>query len=90
MNNYKQVIKELRNLNELEYKSIIYKIAEISPSTLCKAINCIKIECDSVRPKIIKLHQNGGTKVDAIKLCRELTGSGLKESKDYVESIINW
>lgn len=28
-----------------------------------------------------------GKKIDAIKLVRELTGWGLKEAKDYVESL---
>lgn len=91
MNYYKQAIRELQNLTESDYKSLVYKIAQVSPFTLCKAVKSIREENDPVKAAIIELRNvKGGNKIDAIKLYRELTGSGLKESKDYVESIINW
>lgn len=91
MNYYKQAIKELQNLTESDYKSLVYKIAQVSPFILCKAVKSIREDIDPIKAAIIELRNvKGGNKIDAIKLYRELTGSGLKESKDYVESIINW
>ena len=29
-----------------------------------------------------------GRKIDAIKICREITGKGLKDSKDFVEALV--
>jgi ribosomal protein L7/L12 len=41
---------------------------------------------DSLQQTLVSLFQQGG-KVDAIKVFREVTGSGLKESKDAIESL---
>jgi hypothetical protein len=39
-----------------------------------------------VNPEVIELMRSG-KKIEAIKLYREQTGVGLKEAKDYVESL---
>ena len=38
--------------------------------------------------KIIKRAANHNGKIGCIKICRALTGEGLKEAKDYVESVV--
>jgi ribosomal protein L7/L12 len=40
------------------------------------------------RTRILDLLK-GGNKIEAIKLVREISGMGLKESKDFVESLVD-
>jgi ribosomal protein L7/L12 len=43
---------------------------------------------DDVRARVM-VHLKNGNKIEAIKLVREETGFGLKESKDFVESLVD-
>ena len=43
---------------------------------------------DEVRAKVMLLLKNGN-KIEAIKIVRGETGLGLRESKDYVESLVD-
>ncbi len=43
---------------------------------------------DEVRARVM-VHLKNGNKIEAIKLVREETGLGLKESKDFVESLVD-
>ncbi|HEY4013777.1 MAG TPA: ribosomal protein L7/L12 [Polyangiaceae bacterium] len=38
--------------------------------------------------EVLALAKVPGQKIEAIKLCRELTGMGLKESREHVESLL--
>lgn len=78
-NAYAEVIIELAKLHD--YKDLVFKIAAICPSAVLKAIgeaSYIK-ECR----RLVSI----GEKIPAIKLWREITGDGLKEAKDAVESL---
>jgi len=46
----------------------------------------LNIEAPSADAEVAKLAA-AGKKIEAIKLHREITGVGLKEAKDYVESL---
>jgi hypothetical protein len=40
------------------------------------------------RPRILDILK-GGNKIEAVKLVREISGLGLKESKDFVEALVD-
>ncbi|CAB4192179.1 hypothetical protein UFOVP1244_6 [uncultured Caudovirales phage] len=87
-NNYKSAIELLAKC-DLDYRQIVYRIAWSNPKVLVNAIEGsippIR-ESRKLEDEVVSLLQIG-KKINAVKLWRDHTGDGLKESKDAVESI---
>lgn len=85
-NVYKDVITIISN-NDINWKALVIKIAQDNPSILCKAYEAV-YKIDSLHLAILnELKQN--KKIAAIKLYKEHTGKGLRESKEYIDSLVN-
>lgn len=79
------VIEALAN-PELDYRSIVYRIAEHHPKIVVDAIN------GSARPESelereCRALLSSGRVIDAIKLYRAETGLGLREAKDAIDKM---
>lgn len=67
-----------------EMKQVLLRLCEEDPH---KLLEIIRAESDSFWKAEVRPFLQQGKKIDAIKLCRTLTGSGLKEAKDMVEKM---
>lgn len=82
MNTYKDAIEILETIDsktQIELVEIIFDIAKISPSSICKAL------MPETKYKII-LTDCGAKKIACIKEIRTITGLSLKDSKDFSDS----
>jgi ribosomal protein L7/L12 len=80
-------VRELTSLGLKEAKDYVESLPSASPASISagRAISASPIEADVEREARALLA--GGNKIEAIKRVRELTSLGLKEAKDYVESL---
>jgi len=81
-NYYKDVIDYLYFENDINYADIVCKIAASHPKIVMdavKGLNQSGWKCE------ILSYRESGHKLSAIKLWREKTGLGLKETKEAVE-----
>ncbi len=87
---YKTAIKILSD-DSNDWKAICFRIAQDHPSVFISVFDTDelkKVQLDEALKRHVEV--NGGypyAKIQAIKKCRELTGFGLKESKEYVEKL---
>jgi ribosomal protein L7/L12 len=87
---YKEVIEIIRLKPDLE--ALFFEIAKQYPEAI---ISCFKTMSRPVRGKaldkeLLLIHdREDGGKIRAIKYFRDVTGCGLREAKDYVESLID-
>lgn len=81
MNYYAAVIGLLAE--ETDWKPVVTRIAMKHPKAVYDAIESPGKSLDS----ILRAQVLAGKKISAIKLCRAEKGIGLKEAKDYVESL---
>ena len=67
----------------VDWRYVVIQIAKTDPALVILASNksCWKNQV------ALYAKQHPGEKIKCIKLCRELTNMGLKEAKDYVESL---
>jgi ribosomal protein L7/L12 len=84
MNNYySQAIQVLADSNT-DFRAIAYEIAKANPKALAQAAERIKgVDWASQCIPLMR----AGQKIEAIKLCRSLTGMSLIEAKNAVEAI---
>lgn len=89
---YAQVIDVL-TCGDVDYKSVAIALAKACPEVFMEIVggkhtSSIQnsTEYSKFNAEILHLMQSN-QKVSAVKKCREVTGMGLKEAKDYVEDI---
>jgi len=88
MNGYKEAIEVLKQSEGRSKDLLLWEVAKISPSSIVKAAKSIGIiHCESLEESLKKMVMNSTDKIWAIKKWREMTGEGLKESKNAVEKI---
>jgi len=90
MNNFQKAIDIISNKSIMCGEittAIIVEIAKSNPSVLVKACGKMKIMYQAFEYDVIDLYESAG-KISAIKLYREKTGFGLKESKEAVEKLM--
>lgn len=80
MNYHKKVIELLGN-ESANWREIVFKIAGKNPKAVADAMQT----CDW--HEAVKREYKLSGKLPAIKLCRKLSGIGLKEAKDAVEGL---
>ncbi|QGH72942.1 MAG: ribosomal protein L7/L12 [Siphoviridae sp. ctdEk19] len=84
-NYYAKAIQVLAN-RETDFRALAYEIAKANPKAIAKAAERLEVgfgwqrECASLMAS--------GLKIQAIKRCREMTGMGLEEAKDAVETLV--
>lgn len=96
MNNYKKAIDIIIKAQTEDLISTVYNVAKNNPAVFIKNYELIKNEdkqsgLDGDLLKIIKTGQLSGRPfplIEAIKHCRNVTGMGLRESKDYCDELI--
>lgn len=88
---YAQVIEMLAN-ESVDYKIIAVGLAKVAPD-LFLALRSSKADLSDESLADRKMDQQilewyrGGQKVTGIKFCRDRTGWGLKEAKDYCDAL---
>lgn len=83
---YKQAITYITGITNTEALQVCIEIAKSNPSVFNSA--CISVGVGaSVMNAEAKSLLNAGKKIDAIKLVRNMTSMGLREAKEYVESL---
>ena len=80
---YKQAIEIVAN--EPDWKKLCVTIAQNNPKVFCAAADSID-PYQALKNQVMAEFVSQG-KVPAIKMYRNETGEGLRESKEYVESI---
>lgn len=83
-NYYKEAL-EICTSKATDWQSIVIKIAAKHPSLVVKAYRETVDETWRDECKGLML---AGEKIQAIKLCRSLTGMNLKEAKEAVERLV--
>jgi len=90
-NYYSEVLDFLFFDKEINYADLVVQIAKKHPKIVMDAVNLQRdiSHNDSWQKKAreILASDNPGSKISAIKLCRNETGAGLKEAKELVESL---
>lgn len=89
MNWYKEAINLLESdICNDDWRNICVEIAKTNPSVLVNASRSItsRLKINLAKKGCLELMQSE-RKIEAIKLCREITGMGLRESKEFVESL---
>ena len=89
MNWYKEAINLLESdLCNDDWRNICVEIAKTNPSVLVNASRSIRdiSKIDLAKKECLKALESG-RKIEAIKVCRNITGMGLKEAKEFVESL---
>lgn len=83
---YKQAITNITGLTDTEAMQVCIEIAKSNPSVFNSACVAVGVGASAMNVEAKSL-VNAGKKIDAIKLVRNMTGMGLKEAKEYVESL---
>jgi ribosomal protein L7/L12 len=81
---YEAAIRALESVNEADYKRLVYEFAALCPNEFISVIEKVP----STDRKVIEVFRQTNSIISAIKEHRALTNSGLKESKDYVEALL--
>jgi ribosomal protein L7/L12 len=81
--NFKKAIEYLTGPG-LDLKAVIIEIAKTNPAVFCRAVERAKYPAAKWRRQAEALVL-AGKKINAIKLCRENTGLGLKEAKEMID-----
>ncbi len=83
---YKQAIDFLAVLSQEDAVNVCRCIAKTNPSVFnggCMTAGVGNGNLDMELKELV----NSGEKITAIKVCRNMTGMGLKEAKEYVERL---
>lgn len=83
---YKQAITNITGLTDTEAMQVCIEIAKSNPSVFNSACATVEVGASAMNVGAKSL-LNAGKKIDAIKLVRNMTGLGLREAKEYVESL---
>ncbi len=86
-----EFISSLKEMNLLEIKELVDAMKEefgVDPSAVAVAAPAAAGEASNDAPSVVtvSIADAGAAKVAVIKVVREITGLGLKESKDIVDS----
>ena len=84
MNYYAEAIKIIANEND--WKEIVVRIAQKHPKMIVEVAKVAEAAKGGWKKEAEAIYR-GGDKVGAIKLWRAMTGLGIKEAKDAVESL---
>ena len=85
------IIEELKTLTVLELSELVHAVEDefgVSAAAAVVAAGPVAAEAAAVEEKTefdLELTEVGGNKIAVIKVVRELTGLGLKESKEAVD-----
>jgi len=79
--NYHRDVIEVISVESTDWRALVFSIAKTNPKAVLNAAVDL-----NWRDEVLEEYRIYG-KVPAIKLCRSLTGMGLKESKSTVEEI---
>lgn len=85
-NSYKQAITYITEITNSEAMQVCIAIAKSNPSIFNSACVSVGVGASAMNAEVNSL-VNAGKKIDAIKLVRNMTGLGLREAKEYVESL---
>ena len=84
-----EFISSLKEMNLLEIKELVDAMKEefgVDPSAVAVAAPAAAAEDAAPSTVTISIKEAGAAKVAVIKVVREITGLGLKESKDLVDN----
>lgn len=88
LNYHKEALIIMEKLNDQILKSLIFRIVITNPKSLIYAYEELLPTDSHVRGCFVAfLKSTKPTKIEAIKFWRTLTGAGIKEAKDYVDSL---
>jgi ribosomal protein L7/L12 len=89
MNHYEGAIEILQDLTEADAIKMVFRIAKTNPSVIVKSRPILQKTCpwvQDVKDLLQSVAEGQRGKINAIKAIRSLTGVGLKEAKDIVDS----
>ena len=84
-----EFINSLKEMNLLEIKELVDAMKEefgVDPSAVAVAAPAAAAEDAAPSTVTVSIKEAGAAKVAVIKVVREITGLGLKESKDLVDN----
>ena len=84
-----EFISSLKEMNLLEIKELVDAMKEefgVDPSAVAVAAPAAAAEDAAPSTVTVSIKEAGAAKVAVIKVVREITGLGLKESKDLVDN----
>ena len=86
-----EFISSLKEMNLLEIKELVDAMKEefgVDPSSVAVAAPVASGEAESTGPSTVTVNlvNAGAAKVNVIKIIKEITGLGLKESKDIADN----
>ena len=86
-----EFISSLKEMNLLEIKELVDAMKEefgVDPSSVAVAAPVASNEAESTGPSTVTVNlvNAGAAKVNVIKIIKEITGLGLKESKDIADN----
>lgn len=81
---YENAIRALQSVSESDYKRLVYEFAALCPNEFLAVIQ----KEPSIDTKVLAVFRQTNSIISAIKEYRSLTNQGLKESKDYVEALL--
>jgi ribosomal protein L7/L12 len=89
MNAYPKAIDALMSLKDTDYRQIVIELAKKNPAEFCRIVEASQHKPDPVTVEITAMLKAEPNRwIYAIKRHRELTGAGLKEAKEFVESLM--
>lgn len=89
MNAYPKAIDVLMGLKDTDYRGIVIELCKKNPSEFVRIVDASQHKPDPVTVEITEmLRKEPHRWIQAIKRHRELTESGLKEAKDFVEALM--
>ena len=83
---YKQAITYIVGITNSEAMQVCIAIAKSNPSIFNSACEVVAVGTSTMNVEVKSL-LNAGKKIEAIKMVRTMTGLGLREAKEYVESL---
>ena len=93
---FKKLIEEIEKMNVLELAELVkilekkFGVSAVAPVAITPAGTTTEGKAKAEEEKTsfnIELKEVGEKKIDVIKIVREITGKGLKESKDLVDAL---
>lgn len=81
------IVRKLPEMNAEETTLMLYEVAKIDPSVFVHAYHRSGIDSKSLDLELALMASSGDTLIPCIKKYREVTRCGLREAKEYVESL---
>jgi len=80
---HREALSLLEKESELDLRHMLFEFAKVAPKLFCGAVNPERYKWQTKAIALV----NGGSRIEAIKHCRNATGMTLKNAKDAVDAL---